>query len=521
MRVPRVRRLTAAVLGISAALTLGLAWAAQSVNAHSNRRLLAQQVHQAAATLSSALPVVQSQLVQAARVAGATGADPQIFQRFIRPVMAERPSLAAISLWQLGDGGPRQLAIVGSDLALVSQHRDASFFARVHPSDSLFVTTVLTGSPARLGYAEMPLDGQAGLVVYAESVLPAGRHVALPKSSPFADLEFALYLGPRPDPDQLLEATGPVPIRGDSASASVPFGDTVITVVATPTRQLAGVLSAALPWIVLGAGGALTLATGSTMEFVARRRTVAERLARDNERLYRQQRDIAVTLQHALLPDVPDVEGVEIAARYLAGVAGMEVGGDWYDVIFPDKEHLVFFVGDVSGRGLAAATTMASLRYSARAYISQGDDIETVLTRLGGLLDIETDHQVATLRAGEIDLVHGRITLASAGHYAPLLITPEGARFVAIGAEPPIGIVVPAPATTVSLDVAGEVTLLAFTDGAVERRGEPIDVGLDRLRRAAAAGHGPLQEFVDGLVSTVVPDGADDDVVMLGLRWQV
>jgi hypothetical protein len=99
----------------------------------------------------------------------------------------------------------------------------------------------------------------------------------------------------------------------------VPFGDTSVTVVGASPTPLTGALSHALPWLVLGVGAALAAGGGLTVEILSRRRRVAERLAADNERLYREQRGIAGTLQRALLPEVADIGGVEVAACYAAG----------------------------------------------------------------------------------------------------------------------------------------------------------------------------------------------------------
>jgi serine phosphatase RsbU (regulator of sigma subunit) len=513
------RRLTIAVFGICIALGLGLARVAAAVNTHSNHRLIAQQVQQAAAALTSATPAVQADLSSALQVAVDTSADRQVFQRFAASELATTKSLSAISLWQVGSGAPRQIASQGMPLALVSHQLDSTFLGAVRPSSNLYVTGMLAGSSPRIGYAEMPTGDTSGLVVYAESALPASRQVSVPASSPFADLRFALYLGPKATSSELLEETAPPPRSGWTTSTAVPFGDTVITLVGSSSDQLAGGLSAALPWIVLGVGVVLALASGSTVEYMARRRAFAESLANDNARLYREQRDIAVTLQHALLPQVPVVDGVEIAARYLAGVAGIEVGGDWYDVIRTGERRFVFFVGDVSGRGLRAATTMASLRYAVRAYVAQGDDIETVLAKLGDLLDVEVDHHFATVLAADVDLARGQVRLASAGHFMPLLLADGAAEFVIGNVEPPIGVASGLRPTTVSFGVAAGTTLVAFTDGVVERKGESIDVGLQRLRAAARATDQPLEHFLDDVMSALVPGGADDDVVMLGLRW--
>jgi Stage II sporulation protein E (SpoIIE) len=516
-----LRPVSATVVCVCLALSLALAWAAHIVDTRSNHRLLVRDVQQAGAALSSALPVVQSQLVDAVQVAVDTNANPQVFQRFVAASPSSTGSASAISLWQLSNGTAKQIALQGKPLTLVSDHLDAAFFAHVHPSAQLFVTGIIPGTPARLGYAEMPLGDTGGLVVYREAALPAQR-ITIPAASPFAGLRVALYLGPNPVNEQLLEATDATPIRGRTASTSLPFGDTVLTVVGASKSPLAGGLSGALPWIVLVVGAVVALVSGSIVEFSLRRRVLAEGLATDNERLYRQQRTIAATLQHALLPPVPVIAGVEIAARYSAGVADLEVGGDWYDVIDIEQDRFVFFVGDVSGRGLHAATTMASLRYAARAYTAQGDDIRTVLVKLGPLLEVENDRQFATVLAGEIDLARHRVTVASAGHFMPLLLAGGTATYIVAPVAPPVGVTQLTDVPTSTFDVPRGATLIAFTDGLIERRGDAsIDTGLDRLRRAAVAHGGGLEDLMDSLMSRLVSENASDDTVLLGMRWPI
>jgi serine phosphatase RsbU (regulator of sigma subunit) len=517
----RLRPLSAGVVGIGVALTLGLTWVTNTVNTHNNDRLLAQQVQQTAAAISSALPVVQSQLVDAVQVGIDTNGDAQTFQRFVAAGTVSTGNAGSISLWRLTNGHAQEISNIGPPLALVDQHLDGAFFATVHPSATLFVTGILPGPSPRLGYAEMPTGDTSGFMVYRETSLPADRRVALPASSPFSQLKFALYLGSKPDAADLLEATGSTPIRGRTSSTSLPFGDTFITMVGSSTSQLSGGLSAALEWIVLGVGLALALGSGAAVEYALRRRLFAESLARDNGRLYREQQNIAGYLQHALLPRVPEIEGVEIAARYLAGVVDIEVGGDWYDVISIGNDRCVFFVGDVSGRGLQAATTMASLRYAIRAYTAQGDDVATVLVKLSALLDIEADQQFATVLAGEIDVGRHRVTLVSAGHFMPLVIRDGVAEFIEGPAAPPVGVTPLANLTAVTFDVPPKATLIAFTDGLIERKDdESIDVGLERLRVAATGQTESVAELVDELVNALIVADAPDDTVILAIRWR-
>jgi serine phosphatase RsbU (regulator of sigma subunit)/anti-sigma regulatory factor (Ser/Thr protein kinase) len=509
------RRLSVGVTAVVLAITLGLSWLAAVVNTRNSERLLHQQVVQVATLLTTQLANGQIQMSDAGQVAIATAGQPGPFTRFADATIPS-PGVS-LSLWRMTGDQPQRLALHGPEPQL-PPGGPASFFGTLKPTGTLTIAGILQKPDPRLAYALMP-PGDTGLVVYAET--PLNRRVSVQAGAAFGGLNLAAYLGRRADADQLLQTTAPLPIRGDTATVQVPFANMAFTIVAASRGGgLTGPLSAALPWIVLGVGGALALAGGATVETLSRRRMVAEGLAVENQRLYQEQRGIARTLQHALLPEVPQVDRVEVAARYVAGVDELEVGGDWYDVITRPSGSCVFVVGDVSGQGLPAATTMAALRFAVRAYLAQDDDIATVLTRLRALLDITVDHQFATVLLGELDPATGTVRLVSAGHFAPLLLRGDHAELLECPVAPPVGVPTSAAPTVAELRVSGPATLLAFTDGAVERRGEVIDTGLERLRSTAAAASGELLPTVlDRLMDATTAQGGRDDTVILGLRW--
>lgn len=511
------RPLSVAVLALALAMTGALTALSLAAREHSTERLLTQQVQQTGAALASEVPLVQAQLADAAEVANATNGRAAVFTRFVTPKLSAGGPFAGVSLWRVTRGRARELAHVGAALALPRSGAAQAYFQSLHPSASLFVTGLLSGG-TRLGYAEMPPGEASGLVVYAERDLPPHHRIAQKGSSPFADLRLALYLGNRPVRAQLLESTAPVPIRGQTASVSLPFGDRTLLLVAANDGELAGAVLGSLPWIVLGVGVALALTSASTVEYVMRRRLIAERYARENERLYREQRGLVGAFQQALLPEVKPLPGVEVAARYLAGVRDVDVGGDWYDLIETEPGRCVFVVGDVSGRGLPAATMMASLRYAIRAYVAQGDELGVVLDKLAMLVDVDRDACFATVLIGELDLAGGELRLAAAGHLPPLLVEDGEGRFVEVEIDPPIGVQPRRGAKVSTLHVPAGATLVAFSDGLVERRGEVIDAGLDRLRRAAQR-RGTLEEVVDALMAATREVESQDDTVVLALRW--
>ncbi|WP_116449751.1 PP2C family protein-serine/threonine phosphatase [Blastococcus litoris] len=498
------------------AITGVLAFLTWRVTTHGEERLLDRQLAQVGSLLSTQAAVLQVQLADVGAVAVNTNANPGSFARFGATQLEQTGQ--SLSLWRVTDGRAEQLAVQGVDPVLPGNGSQA--LTALQPDGQLVILGILPGEPRRLAYGLMPAEGAGDLLVYAESPLPDGEPAPVDDASPLAGLDLALYLGTQADPDQLLQATAPTPIDGDPQRTAVPFGNTTVTVVGASDAPLSGPLAAALPWIVLGVGCALAVGAVTVVEFVSRRRALAEGLAAENDRLYRQQRGIAGTLQHALLPVLPELTGLEAAARYVAGVDELAVGGDWYDVIEVRPGCVVFVVGDVSGRGLPAATTMAALRFAVRAYLAEGHCIETVLAKLRCLLDIDTEHQFATVLLGQLDASAGRLRLVSAGHFGPMLVTGDGARLVDCPVSPPVGVPSPVPPTAVTVDVPGTATLLAFTDGAVERSGEVIDDGLDRLRSAAAAAAArPLPAMLDDLMSSLVDGGKKDDTVILAMRW--
>ncbi len=235
-------------------------------------------------------------------------------------------------------------------------------------------------------------------------------------------------------------------------------------------------------------------------------------------------RHIADTFQRALLSPPPEVEGLEMAARYLSAGPTAEVGGDWYDAFPLANGALALVVGDVVGHDLAAATAMAQLRSTLRglAY-DTGQTPGQLLSRLDNLVYGLDVTRFATLLLGTLDRTAdgAAFTWASAGHPSPLLLHPDGsARYLPGGLSTPVGIHLDPGARRpqVSVDLPVGATLLLYTDGLVEHRRSPLDVGLEHLAaEATAAADRPLGELCDHLLATCVGD-TGDDVALLAVR---
>ncbi|NEK85070.1 serine/threonine-protein phosphatase [Blastococcus saxobsidens] len=510
------RRLSILVGVVLLLITAALSFLAWLAHAESEENLLRRQLAQVGTLLGSQATVLQVQLADIGQVAVATDGNPSAFAAFADRQLTETGQ--SLSLWRVDGDDMEQVALQGVPPLLPDGGADR--LTELEPDGRLVMFGILPGEPRRLAYGLMPGEDNTDFVVYGEAPLAPNGRVEPAEGSPLAGLDLGLYLGEDAAPEQLLQATAPVPIEGRTETTSVPFGNSTLTIVGASQGPLTGIQSAALPWVVLGVGGLLALGGAATFEFVSRRRAEAERLAAENDRLYRQQRGIAGTLQHALLPAVPELPGLEVAARYVAGEDELQVGGDWFDVIGRGPGSCVFVVGDISGRGLPAATTMAALRFAVRAYLAEGHTIEDVLARLRGLLDIETDHQFATVLLGDLDVPAGRLRLVSAGHFPPALLADGEVMLVDCPVGTPVGVSPSVADSAVTVPVTSAATMLAFTDGAVERRGETIDTGLDRLRTAAGGVVSrPLDGMLDDLLGALVSPGNKDDTVLLGVRW--
>jgi PAS domain S-box-containing protein len=271
--------------------------------------------------------------------------------------------------------------------------------------------------------------------------------------------------------------------------------------------------------------GALTLvAAESERRFTSDDLEVAEDLARraalavENAMLYAREHQAAVTLQRSLLPrDLPSLRGIRLAARYLPAGVGA-VGGDWYDTIDLADGRLTLVVGDVAGRGMRAASVMGQLRNASRAYVLDGCSPQEAVGRLNRLVQTFESSEMATLVHISYDLRERQAECVRAGHPPPLVRHPSGeVTELAIEGSLPIGVSQgPCPTTTVQIE-PGSMVLL-YTDGLVERRGDGIKPGLDKLKRTLRAGPAEPEPCLDFVLQALTPTGSEDDVALLLMR---
>jgi serine phosphatase RsbU (regulator of sigma subunit) len=519
-------RLGFAVALIGLLVTASLAWTARALNRSNEHRLLQVQTAQAGALISSSILGIEAPLATALQIETVTGGNTGQFATFMAAYTGSAKVFASASVWQVAGSGAHLVTSLGEPATLDPAAVQALVAKALH-SSTFVVTGIPANSPQVIGFA-LANPASPNYAVVAERTIPANRKVAVESNSAFSDLKYATYLGVTTNTSQLTTtdvSPSKLPLKG-AARVVVPFGDTSVTLAATPLGHLGGALGANLPWIVLVVGSLLTVVSAFVAVRLARRRREAERssetisgLYSDLDRLYAEQRTIAVTLQRALLPRrIPSIENLEIASRYVAGADGVDVGGDWYSLVQIDDQHFAFVVGDVSGRGVGAATIMAQLRYTVRAYLLEGHGPGAVLGMCSRQLDIDADGHFATVLVGVGDLGSREITLANAGHMNPLLVSGNGTTFVDTTVGLPIGI---GPSTYVETTVAMAPgsTLLAFTDGLIERRGEDIDRGFERLADAATDLGPTLEGVLSRLLTTVAEDTAGDDIAILAFRW--
>ncbi len=232
------------------------------------------------------------------------------------------------------------------------------------------------------------------------------------------------------------------------------------------------------------------------------------------------------TLQDNLLPPPPPaVPGLRTAVRYLAATQGVDVGGDFYDVVVLPDGRVALAVGDVVGHDVTAAATMGQLTSVFRALLVDGPSPSALIDRLQASWSLLGLKRMATALFAQLDPVTGQLSVASAGHLPPLLLTAGHAELLPVRPSRMLG-APPAPAP--ALEWAGVLpagaTLVLFTDGLVESRSADLDEGLAALLAEAEAGAATAAagivdpgELCDRLLSALTGAHRADDIALLVL----
>ena len=212
----------------------------------------------------------------------------------------------------------------------------------------------------------------------------------------------------------------------------------------------------------------------------------------------------------------PQVDGWRFTGVTLAGEAGLSVGGDWYDVTQLPHGAILLSVGDVTGRGPVAAGVMGLVRAAVRALALSDPDPASILEHTDDLLRGSTVHQLATAWVGLLDPVTGQLRFASAGHVPPLVLGPNGRRFLDDTPGLLLGTGLPGTRRSSRHDIEPDASIVAYTDGLCERRGESLEVGLKRM--AVALGDGIGLDAAKVVRRLVGRPTADDIAILVATR---
>jgi serine phosphatase RsbU (regulator of sigma subunit)/anti-sigma regulatory factor (Ser/Thr protein kinase) len=236
-------------------------------------------------------------------------------------------------------------------------------------------------------------------------------------------------------------------------------------------------------------------------------------------RLTERERGLADALQRSLIPRLPQLPGLELAARYLPAAAA-RLGGDWYDAFQLPDGRLGMAIGDVVGHGFHAAAIMGQLRSALRAFAIDGTQPAYVLESVSRLLRQIEPGRTATALYLALDVHGGRLTIASAGHPPPL-VAPAGGEpsYLELPASLPLGATRHVRYDEHEVEFEPGAALLLYTDGLVERPGERLDTGLERLSTVVRESALDLEHVGDRLVAVMLPEGAGgDDAALLMAR---
>ncbi|OIJ92626.1 SpoIIE family protein phosphatase [Streptomyces monashensis] len=235
---------------------------------------------------------------------------------------------------------------------------------------------------------------------------------------------------------------------------------------------------------------------------------------------YDAEQELATMLQRSLLPRrLPELPGGIAVARYLPARRGLQVGGDWYDVIALSEDRVALVIGDVQGHSAAAATIMGQMRTAVRAYAVEGHPPDVVVSHANRLLvGMETD-LFATCCYAELNMDEGDVLFVRAGHVAPLLRHPGGrTEEVEVEGGLPLGISMEADFPMTAVALAPGTMLALVTDGLIEAADLSLDEGMRRMRATlAAADPSDPAQVADDLLGD--SGRREDDVALLLLRY--
>jgi PAS domain S-box-containing protein len=395
------------------------------------------------------------------------------------------------------------------------------------------------------------LDSRARIEAMAQLVLPAFADVCvIHVAEPDGNLRIAAFAAADDELQAQIEASGPwravPPDPGTPWAEAVETGEPVLmyplphglvgklTLTGENARDPApsfgvrSILSVPLPGVGSATIGAASFAyAGSGRRYTSDDVVLARDLARraapavENALRFEQEQATAEALQRSLLPErLPDLVEAELAVRYVPGSHELKIGGDWYDVLTLPDGRLLTAIGDVVGHGIRAATSMGRIRNALQFCAIEGLSPGSILQRLNDNFGMLGDGDMATVLIALYDPRTGTLRFASAGHPPPLLRRPDAdPEYLGGTRGAPLCAVDDMLYPDIETTVPPGSLLLLYTDGLIERRGESLDVGLERLATAVRDAPEKLEEVADHLLDRLLGGTSpDDDVALLVAR---
>jgi serine phosphatase RsbU (regulator of sigma subunit)/anti-sigma regulatory factor (Ser/Thr protein kinase) len=274
--------------------------------------------------------------------------------------------------------------------------------------------------------------------------------------------------------------------------------------------------------------GSLTISFDEPRELAPEERSLIVSLAGllaqtlERARLRDVEHRLAAELQRGLLPkDLPSTRGLAASARYLPATDGIQVGGDWYELIPLSNDRVGVVIGDVQGHNVHAASMMGQLRNALRAYAAEGHDPAAVMSRSNRLMGQIDPNSFATCCYVEIDLRRSNALVVRAGHPPPLVRAVDGTtRVVDVPVGLPLGVDPDETYLVTSIDLAVGDTVVLLTDGLVEDARTPLDVGMSAVAEVMRyAEVTDLEAFADLLVAgPLATEHRADDIALLVVR---
>ena len=252
-------------------------------------------------------------------------------------------------------------------------------------------------------------------------------------------------------------------------------------------------------------------------------------LALDNARLFAQQRDLADGLQRSLLTAPPEPDHMQVVVRYESAAEAAQVGGDWYDSFLQTDGATVLVIGDVIGHDTAAAAAMGQIRALLRGIAARtGDGPADILSGVDEVIETLQVDTTATAVVARVEQTPDerergitRLRWSNAGHPPPMVINPDGTVVVLSGFEADLLLGIDPHSHRIESEISVDrgATVLLYTDGLVERRGQSLDEGLSRLRDLLIElSDLDLDELCDQVLARMLPDRLDDDVALVAVR---